>query len=485
MPGRTRTRARALAAVALGCALAAGTATAAHAAPAAPTETAAETERAQQSGLREPADELGLRMGTAVSAHLLDQQVYRDTAATEFNFITHENSLKWESVQPQRGQYSFADADRIMEFAQANDQEVHGHTLVWHSQLPSWVEDGNFSEAELTEVTTDHIETTMGRYAGEIATWDVVNEPFNEDGTFRDSVFQRTLGEDYIAQALTTADSVDPDARLFVNDYNIEGINAKSDGMYALAESLLDQGVPLDGVGIQGHLVVGQVPGDVRQNIERFTDLGLEVVITELDIRMDLPVTEAKLERQAADYALVMDACLSVPGCSGVSVWGVTDAHSWVPDVFEGQGAALPIDEAYAPKPAYWAISGALGGATGPGTGDPDEPGEPGEQDCLVTYAVTSHWGQGAVVDVTVRNDTGEPVPDWSLTWTQPAGERITGAWNAQVVQSGSEATATPVAWNGTIAPGGSVTFGMQIEHGGEAASPAAFALEGQTCRTG
>ncbi|GAB2488780.1 endo-1,4-beta-xylanase [Nocardiopsis aegyptia] len=478
MPGRTRTRARALAAVALGCALAAGPAAAAHAAPAEPAAEPA----AQQSGLREPADRLGLRMGTAVSAHLLDQQVYSDTAATEFNTITHENSLKWESVQPQRGQYSFANADRVMEFAQANDQQVHGHTLVWHSQLPSWVEDGGFSAPELTDITTEHIETTMGRYAGEIATWDVVNEPFNEDGTFRDSVFHRTLGEDYVAQALTTADAVDPDARLFVNDYNIEGINAKSDGMYALARSLLDQGVPLDGIGIQGHLIAGQVPGDIRQNIERFTDLGLEVVITELDIRMDLPVTQAKLDQQAADYARVMDACLAVPGCSGVSVWGVTDAHSWVPDVFEGQGAALPIDEAYEPKPAYWAVSEALGGDTGPGTGDP---GEPGEQDCLVTYTVSSHWGQGAVVDVTVRNDGSSPVPDWSLTWTQPAGERITGAWSAQVAQNGSEVTATPAAWNGTIEPGGSVSFGMQITHTGQAGSPEAFALEGQACRTG
>jgi endo-1,4-beta-xylanase len=476
MPGRTRTHARALAALALGCALVAGTAAAAHGAP---SEAAPAAARAQQDGLRDPADRLGLRMGTAVSAHLLDQQVYRDTAATEFNTITHENSLKWESVQPQRGRYSFAAADRVMEFAQANDQRVHGHTLVWHSQLPSWVRDGGFSAQELTDITTDHIETTMGRYAGEIDSWDVVNEPFNEDGTFRDSVFHRTLGEDYIAQALTTADAVDPDARLFVNDYNIEGINAKSDAMYALARSLLDQGAPLDGIGIQGHLIVGQVPGDMRRNIERFTDLGLEVVITELDIRMDMPVTQDKLDRQAADYARVMDACLSVPGCSGVSVWGVTDAHSWVPGVFDGQGAALPIDDDYRPKPAYWAISEALGGDTGPGTG------EPGETDCLVSYDVTSRWGQGAVIDVTVRNDGGAPVPDWSLTWTQPAGERITNSWNAQVVQSGSGATATPASWNGTIAAGGSVSFGMQITHGGEPGAPEAFALEGRACRTG
>jgi endo-1,4-beta-xylanase len=454
----------------------AGTAAAAHGAPAGAAPAAA---REQRDGLRAAADRLGLRMGTAVSAHLLDDPAYRDTAAAEFNTLTHGNELKWESVQPRRGQYQWSGADRVMEFARANDQRVHGHTLVWHSQLPSWVADGNFSEAELTEVTTDHIETTVGRYAGEIASWDVVNEPFDEDGAFRDSVFHRTLGEDYIAQALTTADAADPDARLFVNDYNIEGINAKSDAMYALAESLLDQGAPLDGIGIQGHLIVGQVPGDMRRNIERFTDLGLEVVITELDIRMDLPVTQDKLDRQAADYARVMDACLSVPGCSGVSVWGVNDADSWIPDHFEGQGAALPIDEDNRPKPAYWAISEALGGDTGPGTG------EPGETDCLVSYDVASRWDRGAVVDVTVRNHGDAPVPDWSLTWNPPAGERITGAWNAQVVQSGSGATATPASWNGTIAPGGSVSFGMQITHGGEPGSPEAFALKGRACRTG
>ncbi|MDT0328213.1 endo-1,4-beta-xylanase [Nocardiopsis lambiniae] len=439
--------------------------------------SAGATAHAEDPPLRDLADQQGSRMGVAVSAHLLDDPRYAEIAATQYNSVTHENELKWETVQPQRGQFNWSGADRLVDFARANDQDVYGHTLVWHSQLPSWVADGGFSAPQLEQVMDDHISTVMGRYAGDIDYWDVVNEAFNENGTYRDSVFHRTLGPDYIATSLEMAHEADPDARLFINDYNVEGINAKSDALYDLASSLLDRGVPLHGVGLQSHLIVGQVPSSMQANIQRFADLGLEVIITELDIRTTTPASEQQLQAQAADYTRVFQACQAVDGCGGVTVWGVDDGHSWIPDVFPGQGAALPYTANYQVKPAYWAMHEALGGDPG---GDPG-PG-PGDGSCTVTYTVSNQWNQGAVVDVTVRNDGAATVEGWTLTWTQPAGQRITSAWNATVTQNGSAVTAAAASWNRVLAPGGSASFGFQLTHQGQVASPDAFALNGADC---
>ncbi|WP_039831457.1 endo-1,4-beta-xylanase [Nocardiopsis valliformis] len=442
---------------------------------------AATPAHAQSPPLRDLADQQNLRMGAAVASHLLDDADYRRTAAAEFNSVTHENDLKWESVQPQPGQYSWSGADRLVEFAEQNGQQIHGHTLVWHSQLPSWVENGSFTPAELTQVMEDHIDTTMGRYRGQIQTWDVVNEPIGDDAQFRNSVFHRVLGEDFIAQSLHMARAADPEATLFINDYNIDGINAKSDAYYELAQDLLAQGAPLDGIGLQGHLISGQLPQDIQQNIQRFADLGLEVMITELDIRMTMPVTQHKLEQQARDYTQVMDACLAVSGCSGVTVWGVTDAHSWVPDHFTGEGAALPIDDNYEAKPAYWSIHEALGGDGQNGPDDPG-PGEPGTGTCEVAYDFTSQWGQGAVVEVTVHNGSGSAIQDWSLTWERPSGEQITSSWNTSIEQSGATVTAVPVEWNRTISAGGQVSFGFQTTHTGAPSVPGGFSLGSESC---
>lgn len=466
MSGHVRSRTVASATLALGLAAAGLTAAAYGQFGATAAPVSAETAQQQQT-LRELADQLGVRMGAAVSEQYLNEQAYHDTAAAEFNSVTHENSLKWESVQPQQGEYSFEGADQLVEFAEANGQQIHGHTLAWHSQLPSWVENGGFGPEELLDVLDDHISTTVGRYEGQIDTWDVANEVIGDDANWRNSVFYEQLGEDFVAESLHMARAADPSASLFINDYSIDGINAKSDAYYDLAVDLLDQGAPLDGIGLQAHLIVGQVPGDMRQNIERFADLGLEVMITELDVRVPTPASEADLQRQAEDYREVFEICLEVSGCSGVTVWGVTDAYSWVPDHFEGEGAALPIDENYEPKPAYWAIHEALGGAGGgeptdPPTEEPtdpptEEPTEPAG-DCSAEYTLISDWGSGYQGEVTVT--AGADVNGWTVSWPSTGGT-IDQAWNATVTQSGGQVTAINVEHNGTLSSGQSTTFGF------------------------
>jgi endo-1,4-beta-xylanase len=317
-----------------------------------------------QGSLRDAATAAGKFVGTAINDARLSDSAYANIASSEFSSVTAENAMKWDTTEPSRGSFNFAGGDRLVDFANGNDQQVYGHTLVWHSQLPSWVSNGGFNAEQLNQVMTDHITEVAGHYAGQVAYWDVVNEAFDEDGTRRDnSVFQQTIGDEYIANAFRAADAADPDAKLCINDYNVEGINAKSDGLYNLVSDLLEQGVPVDCVGLQSHLILGQVPGDLQENIQRFADLGLEVIITELDIRMTTPSDSARLEQQGEDYEKVVSACVAVTGCVGVTVWGISDADSWVPGVFPGEGAACVWDENLQPKPAYDGMVRGFGGA--------------------------------------------------------------------------------------------------------------------------
>ncbi|NJQ16280.1 endo-1,4-beta-xylanase [Streptomyces bohaiensis] len=452
------------------------TATAPHAGS--PPDTLTVTDPAQADTLREAAASQGRFIGTALNDALLGDPAYTAIAGGEFSSVTAENAMKWGSLEPNRGQYNWAGADRLVEFAAAHDQQVYGHTLVWHSQLPGWVENGGFAPAELRQIVDDHIATVAGRYAGSIDRWDVLNEVFNEDGTFRDSVFYRAFGDRYIADAFRAAHAADPEAKLFINDYNTDGINAKSDGMYRLVSSLLAEGVPVHGVGFQSHMILGQMPSSYRANLQRFADLGLEVAVTELDIRMNTPADPARLDRQADQYRQVVGDCLAVSRCSGVTVWGISDRDSWIPDVFPGEGAANLYDDAYRPKPAYWAVLDAFGGAPGPDPTDPDptDPGAPAS--CTAAYRVVNSWSGGSVVEVSVTTATA--LDGWQARFALPAGARVTNGWNAVFAAAGGAVTASHVDHNRVVPAGGTVSFGFQADTGAHATP--AVALNGAEC---
>ncbi|WP_369233837.1 endo-1,4-beta-xylanase [Streptomyces sp. R21] len=425
------------------------------AAAAAALLAAGTTAHAADTPLRDLAAAKGKVIGTAVTGSKLTG-TYGDIAGAQFNSMTPGNAMKWETVEPSRGTFNWAEADQIVAFAQAHNQQVRGHTLVWHSQNPSWLTNGTWTSAELSSLLQNHITTEVTRYKGKLAAWDVVNEPFNEDGTYRSSLWYNGLGSDYIANALTWAHAADPSAKLYINDYNVEGVNAKSTALYNLVKSLKERGVPIGGVGLQAHLILGQVPSTLQQNIQRFADLGVDVAITELDIRMQVPSDSAKLTQQAADYKAVMDACVAVTRCVGVTVWGFTDSDSWIPDVFSGYGAATPYDENYAPKPAYYAIATSLGGtSTPPPTGA-----------CTATYSVVNQWNTGFTGQVKIAC-SGAALSSWKVGWTYGAGQQISQAWNATCTQSGATVSCSNASYNGTVADGGSVTFGFNASWSG------------------
>ncbi len=311
----------------------------------------------------------------AATTPLANETAYRNIAATEFNQVTPENALKWDATEPTQGNFTFSQADQVVAFARANNQIVHGHTLVWHSQTPSWVQ--SLNATAMRSAMQNHIANVVGHYANDpiVQTWDVVNEVFNEDGTFRQSFWFNTLGSGFIADAFRFARAADSDAKLCINDYNVEGVNAKSTAMFNLVQSLKSQGVPIDCVGFQAHLDVQfGFPSQVAQNISRFASLGVQVRFSELDVRMPLPSNDSERATQNQYYTNVVNACLGSTACAGITIWGFTDKYSWVPGTFSNEGEALLYDTNYQPKASYTAVNTALGGGSGGDTSPPTVP---------------------------------------------------------------------------------------------------------------
>ena len=325
--------------------------------------------------LRQLASQVGLRVGTAIDTdQLASNSPYRAIAATQFSSVTPENVMKWEVVEPTQGTYDWAQADRLVAFAQQNGQLVRGHTLVWHNQLPAWLNAAApaMSADQLRAILKKHVIDEVTHFTGKVWQWDVVNEAFNDDGTLRDTIWLQKLGPGYIADAFRWAHQADPKALLFYNDYNIEYTGPKSNAVYQLVKDLKAKGVPIDGVGFQTHLDTQYPLPDLQNNLQRFADLGLKVAETEVDVRTTLPVTPVEQNAQVAGYTSTLQACLAVRACLSYTVWGFGDAYSWVPGVFPGEGAATIYDENLQPKPEYTALQQTLALAAGaPGRSGP------------------------------------------------------------------------------------------------------------------
>lgn len=187
--------------------------------------------------------------------------------------------------------------------------------------------------------------------------WDVLNEIFDENGLLRnDSIWNQHFNDSYIASAFRLAHAADPNAKLYINDYDTGNINPKSTAIYNLVKKLKAAEVPIHGVGFQNHISLGDYPKTLQQNLERFVALGVEVAVTELDDKIKLPATEANLQQQAIDYGEVTRACTAVKGCVGVTVSGFTDKYSWIPEVAPGWGAACLFDKNFKAKPCVAAV---------------------------------------------------------------------------------------------------------------------------------
>lgn len=308
--------------------------------------------------MRELADKAGICFGTALEAEYLSGKLYKKTLLGNFNMVTPENAMKWEVIHPQQDTFNFLYVDRIVEFAREYNLDVRGHTLIWHIQNPDWLVEKNWSEEELSEIMEQHINAVVGRYRGEISVWDVCNEIFNENGQLRDTLWMKALGRQYIAKAFYLTHLADPDAKLIINDYNIEEKNAKSDAMYKLVKNLLSSKTPIHGIGVQFHLNMENLPdfNNIYQNLKRFSDLGIEIHFTEIDVRFTGQITPGKLEIQASVYKQLLELFLRLKGCTVFTIWGFTDAYSWIPYIFPDAWYPLIFDEHINPKPAFHAL---------------------------------------------------------------------------------------------------------------------------------
>jgi endo-1,4-beta-xylanase len=333
---------------------------------------------AQPAALKELVPK-GWLIGVAINQNQSDG---RDAVAVElvtrqFNAITPENLLKFQSVQPQPGVFTFEAQDRYVAFGRDRGMTVIGHTLVWHSQTPAWVwAGGDGAPADRTtmlERMRTHITTLVGRYKGRIRGWDVVNEALNDDGTLRDSPWRRGIGDDYIAQAFAFARQADPDAELYYNDYNLATKPEKRAGAIRIVKDLQQRGLRVDAIGEQGHWrLESPTAAEIDQTITDLRATGLNVMITELDVNLLPPagpptpgqspppaanpyadglpddVQQALARRYADAFRVFLKHRDAV---TRVTFWGVSDGDSWL-----NRGRAnhpLLWDRQRQPKPAF------------------------------------------------------------------------------------------------------------------------------------
>ena len=259
--------------------------------------TAATTVAAQETRALKDLVPRGWLIGVAINQNQSDE---RDTAAVDliarqFNAISPENLLKFESVHRQPDGFTFEAQDRYVAFGRQRGMAVIGHTLVWHSQTPAWVwagSDGGLADrATMLERMRVHIATVVGRYKGRIRGWDVVNEALNDDGTLRDSPWRRGIGDDYIAKAFEFAREADPGAELYYNDFNLATRPAKRAGAIRIVKELQQRGLRIDAVGEQGHWRLNTpTAAEIDQTITELRATGVKVMITELDVNLLPPL---------------------------------------------------------------------------------------------------------------------------------------------------------------------------------------------------
>jgi len=331
--------------------------------------------------LKSKASAKGILFGSAASSLLLNDPPYQQAFAKDCAILTPEAELKWNAVHQQPNQYRFGPADALLSWCQSNGLKMRGHTLAFWQSIPAWVTQ-TVSSQNAKDVLTQHIQTVVAHYAGKLHSWDVVNEAIAPDNhnpdALRNSIWQSTLGYDYIPLAFNVARQADPQVLLVYNDFGIEydfpGIDVRRTAMLNLLHKLKSQNVPIDAFGLQAHLYGNALQKLNTNAIQSFfksvSDMGLKILITELDVQdKGLPADpNARDQAIAQTYSKFLNAALSNTNVIVVETWGLSDKYTWLKNHAprdDGQDVrTLPYDATYQPKSAvYQAIAQAFDAA--------------------------------------------------------------------------------------------------------------------------
>ncbi len=301
--------------------------------------------------------------GTVIDLDKLNQNsAYQQIATHQFNSVTAENIMKPDWLHPSRNVYNWSAADQLAAYCLTNNKRLHGHTLIWHQQIPYWLEQFNGSKADWEHLFKDHITQIVQHFKGKVSSWDVVNEAFNDDGTLRTTIWKTNIGNDYIEKAFHYAHEADPEAKLFYNDYSIAINPTKRAAILQYLNRLKAKGVPIHGIGMQMHIFTGfPTNSSISQAINDLWQNDYLVHISELDISMN-PLAQdmdhapkRELIRQAEKYLSIFKTYDRIPDRYkfGITIWGVSDQDSWIPYFYNRDDFPLLFDVNYQAKPAY------------------------------------------------------------------------------------------------------------------------------------
>lgn len=331
-----------------------------------PAIVAPESTSTEYRGLKDAAP---YPVGVALQASRLESVPRNGLVEKVFSSVTAEYEMKMEPLSTGPGQYAWDAVDRLVDYAEARNMQVHGHTLVWHQTTPAWLENFAGDDAAFEEAVRVYITDVVTRYRGRVISWDVVNEAF-EDGTgaLRNSAFRRRMGDDYLERVFQMARDADPSVLLFYNDYGSIWDEAKKTAILDMVDRFQTNDVPLDGVGLQMHVTYNSPP------LENITDMmnelvrrGLKIHMSELDIRANpdgdlTTLTAARSEAQKARVKAIVGAFNDLPEANrfAITLWGLLDPDSWLIEFWGNPEWPLLFDSQFRPKPAYFGFLEAL-----------------------------------------------------------------------------------------------------------------------------